>query len=330
MSELRPLKFKNSWYRFYAPKLYSCIRAYAACKLKKWQLDSQWLDKLSNVYWDEFLQFRMQTESKYYSCPNFQTWEAPTKNSERAYIFGCGTSINQLTKSDFDVISKHFSVGVNLFFVHDFVPTMHFVEFTGSPKFTRFMKRRLLSEKVIKPVPVLVAQSYLINRPEVLFSDCHHKPVFYPTTPIKIDSPSLLMQVCQRFYKGHNKNKMLCHQISNLDAAINLCVNLGYKDIRLVGVDLNQENYFFDEIDGENDQEARDIIVELDMVEQPKDSNNKHPTASDEVANKLGNMSILDFLPMLQQHVLNDLGVELSVCNPESLLAGKLPVKTVE
>ncbi len=118
--------------------------------------------------------------------------------------------------------------------------------------------------------------------------------------------------------------------MSNLDTAINVCVALGYKNIKLVGVDLYNPAYFFEDSDNDVYREAVQVRQDIISSHLHKDiKSDKHATASDEIKSLLGNFTIEEFLPMLQKNVLNTLGVSLKVCNPKSLLAARLPTEPI-
>ena len=50
------------------------------------------------------------------------------KNSNTVFVMGTGMSINEYSETDFELISKHDSIGVNFFIFHHFKPSFYFME----------------------------------------------------------------------------------------------------------------------------------------------------------------------------------------------------------
>ena len=50
------------------------------------------------------------------------------KSSDKLFILAPGSSINNITKNEFQEISNHDSIGLNYFIFHEFVPTNYLIE----------------------------------------------------------------------------------------------------------------------------------------------------------------------------------------------------------
>ena len=50
------------------------------------------------------------------------------KNSDTLFAMATGASISDYSKTDFEIISNHDSIGVNFFIIHDFMPSFYIME----------------------------------------------------------------------------------------------------------------------------------------------------------------------------------------------------------
>jgi hypothetical protein len=322
------LRFKTKWYKLYAPYLYKLKKCKASLDLRKWQLDPELLDTLATVYWNDFLRKKMAKEAKYFGCYPMPKLIADASPSEIAYILGCGTSINNVSPAQWEKIGRNFSIGLNLFSAHDFTPDAYFTEFVGCKEFAEFFNQRVMRRE--GDFSVYISAGYISRCPNNLIESNKRKVYFYPAVPVKTRNKKLLEKLMSKYYQPDGGTSVLSHQMSNLDTIINYCVNRGFKDIRLVGVDLTGEEYFFDCIDSDVYSQSRGVIQAILRQSRHRDIKRKvHATAAPEISRELGNYPITEYLPFLQEKILGPMGVSLSVTNPASLLADELNVNDI-
>ncbi len=167
------------------------------------------------------------------------------KKSETLYILGSGKSINAVSASQWRKIQQADSLGFNLFFAHDFVPTLYHMEFT--PEIYTLVSK-LLPDKddSFRKIPFLVNYRHVDpERPICDYLFGAH-PMF--TVPRAVYRSAAELKVILQYYNAPNRvrrNNFLIHYRASLSIAVSLGVLLGYKEIVLLGVDLNNTDYFF-------------------------------------------------------------------------------------
>lgn len=327
---MRKLSFKKGLYRYYSPILFKLYKLKACIDLFRWQIPISNLNALSKTYWSEYIRRRTVKEAPLFGCLKMEQGQNPLCTGDTAYILGCSQSINKVTKSEWLKIGKHFSIGLNFFYTHEFTPKVYFSEFVSYPEFVNFYHQRVINRNENSDFQIYIPAGYISKCPVDILTIHNRVPYFYPTVSVKLSNKQLLRHVISKFYLGHNENAIISHQISNLDSAINYCVNQGIKHIKLVGVDLKDESYFFENSGDLIYQQASDVIDEIrDRSRHKSILRTKHATAAPEIAKELGNLTITEYLPFLQKEILTPLGVTLSVTNPDSLLADKINLTSI-
>lgn len=169
------------------------------------------------------------------------------KTSDTLFVLGSGSSINHLSKNEWDEIKKSDSIGFNLFVLHDFIPTFYHLEFTEEiyPYYYEIIKAK---GHAAENVPLLINYMHVdLNRP---LSDYFWLKNTYFTNPYRIylDKPSLKRKI-EYFYKVENIRQVnfYTHYRGSLSLMISLGVLLGYKKIVLMGVDLDNHYFFHNE-----------------------------------------------------------------------------------
>ncbi|WP_143871756.1 hypothetical protein [Catenovulum sediminis] len=330
----RKPKFKQGLYPIYSSWLYKFFSFRAQKYARKHSIPEDHTHILANVFWEEYIQKKLAKEAKHFGCKELLIPAPITQNNAQtgvqktAFILGCGSSINDVSNNEWQCIKQHYSVGLNLFFVHEFVPSVHFTEFKNTPKFIEFFEKRALKHQPFKETPLLISARYIAQSAVEYLEFASRKQVaFYPTVSVKTKDPELLSSLIPYFYRRAN---ILTHHMSNLDSAINYCVTMGYNDIRLVGVDLYDEAYFYQSHQDNISKQAQAVLHEINANGTHRNvSRTAHATASKEISSQLGNLPITEYLPWLQQNVLNRQNIQLSVVNPKSLLASVLPTRGI-
>jgi hypothetical protein len=323
------LAFKQGLYPYYAPLLFKFVRVFARYKLWRWRESADQLDALAQHYWDRFLANRFEQELRNRGKSIYQGLTVLQENDKTAYIIGCGPSINQVSAKQWAHIGEHFSIGLNHFYVHEFTPNCYFCEFANNPEFLALIYQRLLDNPQRQQSQVNISGHYILFRGQGYRAPAVQNPFFYITRSLRLTSKNLLKKLTKTYFEMDTP--FVTHHISNLDTAIHCAVKQGFKDICLVGIDLNNDGYFWDHEDKPFYQDARDFIRSFhQQVEYKQDGQGVHATASEEVAQKLGKLTISEYLELLHEHVLSPLGITLWVHNESSLLAKVLPVKKLD
>ncbi|KXI27918.1 hypothetical protein [Paraglaciecola hydrolytica] len=324
------LKFKKGLYKYYAPWLFKIykFKAYIFLLTKKRSLSN--LGFLSQFFWDQYLSAKFREEISSAGERVFDGKIMCEEHQGKAYILGCGASINNLSISDWEKVGKSFSIGLNNFYIHDFVPNMYFCEYISNPEARNMFYTYLLNNEAKKNSKVFLnGKSVFIKGHFDSDASCI-KPYFYMTDKIKTTNKNLLIDIVRQYFDGSKESWRLCHQMSNLDTVINYCARQGVKEICLVGIDLTDSGYFWDGAENEAYATAsafrKSINKQLKYVMSP---DGKHATACSSVAKHLGNFTIVEYLEILQIEILSPMGIQMYVANPNSLLAAFLPCRPV-
>lgn len=242
------------------------------------------------------------------------------KSKDYFYVLGSGSSVENLSSRDFDVISTRVSVGINAWALHDFVPDIYSFE----------------------PVPSRLSDHFytmlLLNRPEVL--DRNPSILFLkPRTPVELEQlrmvppeladrlmiygrfqpftrqPANLESDFQviRYLKSQNLSVLPDSGASIIRMAF-LAAVLGFSRIVFVGVDLNHTEYFWER---NSEYLKRRGLKNFESGQLGR----THETLSN-VNRAFGVVDILRALRNFgEAH-----GFSLEVSNPSSVLAEFLPV----
>lgn len=230
------------------------------------------------------------------------------KTSDTVFIFGSGASISDIETHEWQEISKHNTISLNWFMLQNFV------------KADFHVARRLLSYKDDAGVN---NKSIALAQIEEYFECIELNPFYKDTTIVlqwEAESVGAQLAVSNDLinknrkilpYKTNHKsisldfNEGLSHKPSTLIDALNFACCGGWKNIVLVGVDLNNTGYFYlPSGDTTSFQRARSPSGEL------------HSTAHNGVVSV-----IEDFKNLMAINKMN-----LFVFANQSLLAGKIAV----
>lgn len=177
------------------------------------------------------------------------------------FILGSGESINTLTKSNWSEIGAGFSVGVNSWPIHPFVPDIYAFEAQESAQYAHeaMVLRNLLARRLSSsPKPqILHLRPHKWTRPEweILPPVGWRGDFFYygRTTPathllrnLRRDISALIL--AQR--SGSLPGEILLDSGGSIGRMVSLGIFLGFQKIVLTGVDLKRNRYFFEDFPG--------------------------------------------------------------------------------
>lgn len=187
---------------------------------------------------------------------------AKYKTSDQLFILGSSYSINDVTEEEWQMVKAADSVGVNNWVFHDFVPTYYVLETPQRTEQFSFFKEELNKKaEAYKNVPFFVQYvHYSKSKNHLDDVKIDSSKIFYnvPYMPNTLNT-SIIKKMLKQWNAKQNKTlEDLIHYSGSLSYIIMMGVILGYKEIVLLGVDLNDNRYFFQ--DGYNSKTAKNFI----------------------------------------------------------------------
>lgn len=182
-----------------------------------------------------------------------------SKSSKTLFILGSGSSINELTEKNFEEISAHVSVGINIWVAHDFIPDVYSFESTSlAGSRAERMQIEQFGIELSRGKILAKAPKILLLRPEapslpaqfVKIPDELRKNTFLygranlPNLNWEI-GPVGIQQFLGKFSRYPPSRHVLPDNGASVIRLIFLGILKGFKKIVLVGVDLNTEPYFW-------------------------------------------------------------------------------------
>ena len=326
---MNKLHFKTAFYRFYSPYVFKLRRAYSSFLARNWQLNPAQKAELVNYVWDRFLSRMFYREVPYYAGKPF-SFDQVKRSSDTIFVLGCGASIDDITDEQWQTIGQYDSIGVNYFYVHDFKPTYHMIELGQSPKSVACLNDHLLSQTSRRDESVFVHIRHLLNRKAVDLKDENGNLSLYSPSVPKTTNEVLIKNVIKRWYP---KPDELIHHASNLDCAIHFAYQAGYKNIYLLGVDLNSNQYFWDV--AKSDAQALQDVKAATMDDYRISNFNANPASTHATADKsvmaaVRSFTITEYLSMVNDSIFKPNGINFATCSPKSLLRNHFDYKDLK
>jgi hypothetical protein len=167
------------------------------------------------------------------------------KKSDTLFILGSGSSINDISESQWAEIKKHDSIGFNLFILHSFIPTYYHLEFTEE---LYSYYKEILDAKLeqLDEVPLLT-NYYHVDAKRPLSDYFWLKNNLITNAYYMYSYEKKITKLLKYFYSQENAKDInfTIHYRGSLTLMMSLGVLLGYKNIVLMGIDLNNNEYFF-------------------------------------------------------------------------------------
>lgn len=319
---MKNLHFKTPLYNIYAPYLYKIKQQYSHFLAWKWGLNSEQLSLLKTYIWDQYLSKKLYSEVPHLFGKPFKIKKIKKKykKSDTIFILGCGNSINDLSEEDWLKISKFDSIGVNYFYSHYFMPTFHMIELGASNESAECLNTHLLNLEQRKSEQVFVHLRHLLSNDKIKLNDKFNNLHLYSPSILKGTSKSFVKKIIDRWY---GTNNTLIHHASNLDCTIHFAYQMGYKNIYLLGVDLNNNQYFWDTSDM-TDNGLVDVIRATDqdynISNFNRDPKAVHATMDKETTSKCKSFTIIEYLKIVNEQVFKKNNINFATCTSTSLL----------
>lgn len=194
------------------------------------------------------------------------------KTSDTIFILGSGSSINNISDKQWDLISKNDSLGLNFWIIHDFISTFYCYEEPNSSGDRKNIfydilnkKKDLLSERPFIIKDLLPSKISFDRIPEELKKNIYLSFDF--DIPAKGDDAVMMkyLWVLKSLGRLRYTGKIRCiYSITaSLSYAVFFSLFMGYKKVVFCGIDLSDSLYFYEE--KEDYYKNKGIIVPKSM-----------------------------------------------------------------
>ena len=190
-----------------------------------------------------------------YSPPELQVALPSKPEASVFFILGSGSSVNELTEKHFSIITSHRSVGINYWAAHPFIPDFYALENVSTVgdgnDFDRCLRLLSAPRHLQAQSPVLILRT--VN------SDAHRslrrfrrvssaKVFFYGRiTPLTKKLHNLLQEI-PRIHKmlDRQAGELVVDSGASVVRMIGIARRMGFRNIVLVGVELDNTRYFWE------------------------------------------------------------------------------------
>jgi hypothetical protein len=177
------------------------------------------------------------------------------KTSDTVFVLGSGPSINAISTHKWNAIARHDSMACNFWLFHNFIPTIYFYEAIGyrdaksCDVFRRLTEKRAQQYrhclKIVTGVMHL-APDFDLFRPASWEGDLYNVytiPVAARNEPEFISGLRFLRSL--GLFTRSKRPTFIFKQSSSVTGLISFAVQMGYRQIVLCGVDLQNGEYFY-------------------------------------------------------------------------------------
>lgn len=185
------------------------------------------------------------------------------------FILGSGPSVNSITSEEWELIKRNDSWGFNLWFCNSFVPNVYFAQSLIEPQSLKEESREFRTNSLLNDMLQNKKEEY-VNTEFYLRGDAINKGKFFeskfgenirsigskrlfliPEMPVssnnKIDPKVLIDNIfLLGFYTSNADVQTVPKFGSTITELISFALMLGYKEIVLCGIDMNDGGHFYD------------------------------------------------------------------------------------
>lgn len=286
----------------------------------------------ARMLYDDFHRVKRQkTEAVNLSLNLSDNYVDRKKCSDTLFILGSGESVNFLTIDQWNVIKKHNTLAFNYFFAHDFVPDYYMIELNKWPAMHKYFN--CIARQKYQEVDMFIQYEHALSA-QYDFTQYPYQNKLYVHIPYRLPSSSLQQLKCALNYLMKKENtQILYHHSSHTDCAIIQGVNMGYKKIVLVGVDLNGSPYFT-----KSDAQPSSVYPynnEYSKMNHLRDEYMKHcgeyymsthPTMNKQHVASYHALTLDETIKIYNELILKPRDVQLFVSHSSSLLSNTYPV----
>jgi len=266
------------------------------------------------------------------------------KTSNRIYVLGSGRSVLDITPEEWSEINKHDSIGFNHWYVHEHKPTFYDLSYLANDYFPEKESDMFYLACKNCPDSKFILNHELDDRHLELFEDKVYAKTYVNHFDLfegDLDSISLtnddkvgtlaeywdvrIFSIFNQPYGELLPNDYFINKSrGQLFATIQIAVLLGYTDIRLIGVDLNDENKFQDYY-SDAPYSSKSIghggekfQPRVDVSNNTIDPSGIHNTCQG--TKDRDYLGIHKLITIFRDKCLSRIGTSLTVCNDKSLL----------
>jgi len=178
------------------------------------------------------------------------------KNSDTLFIFGTGSSLLDLSLEQLNEVRVHDSLGLNFFCLFDFVPTYYTLELSNSKLKNSNIKKNFKAlgarSKDYQQTPIILRDLKMFDLLNGRYKDILPPKLinnFYCVGRMNISGRTKkVFAFSLKLISLLKLNLLSCSLLSkraSIICAISFAHKLGYKKVVLLGVDLNNTDYFY-------------------------------------------------------------------------------------
>ena len=266
------------------------------------------------------------------------------KTSNRIYILGSGRSVLDINDNEWKEIKKHDSIGFNHWYVHEHVPTFYDLSYLANDYFSSLeedmfylasvnsKESKFILNKHIDPVHLRMFENSSYEQTYINHFDFFEGDLSEIEKTAGPEIGRLAKYWTTEFFTAFNKpygellpnSDFIYKSRGQLFATIQIAVLLGYTDIRLIGIDLNDEGKFQDYYDNAPNSSrsighgGENFKPRVNASKNAKDPNGVHNTC--QATKDTDYLGIHKLISIFNSKCFSRLGGKISVCNPNSLL----------
>lgn len=259
---------------------------------------------------------------------NLVAWKAKCKG-DTFFVLGSGSSINNITKQEWQNISENTSIGLNYWCIHDFIPTFYLAEIPAGERaevWTKIINDRIIeyqsaSVSLNIKVPYTVSRNTQLKLRVLEGLDDRAKRLvrLIPSYPIYTSNKESTLKSIDDYLKKAKKLDAFSHLVQirgSIIGAYLLGAVLGFKKIVFYGVDLGDTKYFYSE-----------NATYYKGINRPIPATGYAPNQPHGNIKKIdGALDIIELLELISTFLAREYQIDTFNANPKSKLATVLPL----
>lgn len=183
------------------------------------------------------------------------------KTSDTVFILGSGSSINDISELEWEHIKSHDSFGLNFWPIHEHVPTIHVFELPVNAEQPEFQSSyyELLQYRsedysqvpiIIKDIARTIGHFDMGQYPDELVSNTYLAEeirIPWKSTDYRVFNRSIDWFDEHGYFESDGRMITGLKKRASVSFLIHMAVKMGYDEIVLCGVDMNDSKYFYNE-----------------------------------------------------------------------------------
>jgi hypothetical protein len=246
------------------------------------------------------------------------------KKSDTVFILGSGATINHYSSQQKEQIRKHDTIGFNFGMMMEFIPNYFILEMGRNKNVSKmlFNNINIVSEDY-RNTCILIKdgdfQKHNLNN--VIIDDkVNIKVLRVSSIPINKEKnfrylSTYIFKKLKLYTSKLNKRPTIYSKRASVFSLINFAHVLGYSNIVLCGVELNNNKYYYNDF-------REELISKGFLLPEIFPENQIHKTNDP----KVSEITIEKLILFYNQYILKESGINLFVATKESILSNNLPV----